>query len=174
MSRACARLPAFQSFISYGDHQHWSMLQHGNLGQCSLSLCLWLPWAAFSGRLNANFMCRSLTRDLKVYIILYYYYLAQGRLVLWLVKSLCTFKTGLSMSGCLPAHLSLAAVSGRHGWDKRPLRRAEHHLSTLLQIQYLFLNDVHDNIQPLNRWTPFLWHCYNFGYLRGNLNRCFL
>ena len=30
------------SFISYGDHQHWRMPLHGNLGQCSLSLCPWM------------------------------------------------------------------------------------------------------------------------------------
>ena len=39
MNRVCARLPVFSSFISYGDHQHWRMPWHGNLGQCSLSLC---------------------------------------------------------------------------------------------------------------------------------------
>ena len=42
MNRVCARLPAFSSFISYGGHQHWRMLQHGNIRQCSLSLCPWV------------------------------------------------------------------------------------------------------------------------------------
>ena len=37
----CARLPASSSFILHTDYQHWRMLQHGSLGQCSLCL---LPW----------------------------------------------------------------------------------------------------------------------------------
>ena len=46
INRVCTRLPGFSSFISYGDHQHWRMLQQGNLGQCSFSLC---PWALQCG-----------------------------------------------------------------------------------------------------------------------------
>ena len=46
MNRVCTRLPVFSSIISYGDHQHWRMPRHGNLGQCSLSLC---PWALHCG-----------------------------------------------------------------------------------------------------------------------------
>ena len=46
MNRVCTRLPVFSSFISYGDHQHWRVPRHGNLGQCSLSLC---PWALHWG-----------------------------------------------------------------------------------------------------------------------------
>ena len=46
MNRVCTRLPVFSSLISHGDHQHWRMPRHGNLGQCSLSLC---PWAMHCG-----------------------------------------------------------------------------------------------------------------------------
>ena len=41
MNRVCTRPSIFSSFISYGDHQHWRMPRHGNLRQCSLSLCSW-------------------------------------------------------------------------------------------------------------------------------------
>ena len=46
MNGVCTRLPVFSSLISYGNHQHWRMPRHGNIGQFSLSLC---PWALHSG-----------------------------------------------------------------------------------------------------------------------------
>ena len=42
INRVCTRLPVLSSLISYGDHQHWRMLRHGNFSQCTLSL---YPWA---------------------------------------------------------------------------------------------------------------------------------
>ena len=42
INRVCTRLPVFSSFISYGDHQHWRMPRHGNLGQCSLGISPWV------------------------------------------------------------------------------------------------------------------------------------